>query len=326
MSIHSDNLNLNLNLNLGASGGAGGDTGYGRARYNSEDMDKLMPVPPPASLALPQKKYAEYWDAELRAWAYVAEFIAGIAWPAQTAAETAAMGLPPLPPSNAPILHFIGRVNAQGVFPVPDPNAANTLDPAKLATQVVEVVNSSLDRADRAFEICDQATAPGALNYWTGLIRIDPSQERNAWLLMLVARKIGEYVAMGLKGYYRMRRPSQVYPYILPIVDPPDTPSFPSSHSLQSHLISNALKAALTPRLDPNSGLAVPSQTALALDHLAQRVARNREIAGVHYPMDSACGAFVAQGCIDLMLSELGAGSLFAALLARARDELSDLP
>jgi hypothetical protein len=321
MSIRSDNLNLNLNLNLGASGAAGGDTGFGRARFNSEDMDKLMPVPPPTTLALPTKQYAEYWDAELRAWAYVAEFITGIAWPA---AATIAAPVSPLPPNNAPIRHFIGKVNQQGVFPVPDPNATNKLDPTKMANQVVDVVNASLDRADRALEICDQATGPGALNYWTGLIRINPNQDRNAWLLMLVARKIGEYVAMGLKSYYRMRRPTQVYPYILPIIDPPDTPSFPSSHSLQAHLISFALKAALTPRFTA-SGVVIPSQTAIALDHLAHRVARNREIAGVHYPMDSACGTFVAQGCIDL-LTALPAASLFATLLAAAKTELSDLP
>ncbi len=324
MPVHSDNLNLNLNLNLGASGASGGVTGYGRARFNTEDMDKLMPVPPPATLPLPAKQYAENWDAELRAWAYVGEFVSAIPWgnPPLPAAPVS-----PPPVNNVPILYFIGQITGQagvGSFPVPDPNAANPLDDWGMATQVVEVVNASLDRADRSLEILDQATAPGALNYWTGLIRIDPSQERSAYLLMLVARKIGEYVAMGLKGYYRMRRPSQVYPYILPIIDPPDTPSFPSSHSLQAHLISNALTAALTLHPGPG-GVMLPSQTAIALGQLARRVARNREVAGVHYPMDSACGAFVANLCINL-LTALPAGSMFADLLALATAELSDLP
>ena len=39
------------------------------------------------------------------------------------------------------------------------------------------------------------------------MLRIDPSKEKNTFLLMLVARKIGEYVAMGLKDIYQMRRP-----------------------------------------------------------------------------------------------------------------------
>jgi hypothetical protein len=324
MAVRSDNLNLNLNLNLGASGSAGGATGYGRARFNTEDMDRLMPVPPPQVLPLPTKRYAEDWDPELRAWAYVAEFITACPWGNP---PPIAVPVTPPPVHNTPILYFINKINTQvglDAFPVPDPHAANPLDDFEMANQVVEVVNASLDRADRALEILDQATGGGALNYWTGLLRIDPHQEKSAFLLMLVARKIGEYVAMGLKNYYRMRRPTQVYPFILPIIDPPDTPSFPSSHSLQAHLISNALKEALTLHPGPN-GAPRPSQSAIALDHLAERVARNREVAGVHYPMDSACGAFVARGCLDL-LKALPHGSLFPALLARAKAELSDLP
>jgi hypothetical protein len=319
MPVHTDNLNLNLNLNLGA-GASGGNIGYGRPRYNSEDMDKLMPVPPPQALALPTKQYTEDFDPELRAWAYVSEFIAACAW-----------GNPPVPAhpvstppvNNVPILYMISKIGAQtgqGSFPVPDPNAATPLDAYAMADQVVQVVNASLDRADRQWEILDQATGAGAINYWTGLLRIDPTQEKNAYLLIQVALKIGEYVAMGVKGYYRMRRPSQVYPYILPIVDPPNHPSFPSGHSTQGHLISGLLKQALTMRPGPQ-----PSQSAIALDHLADRVARNREIAGVHYPMDSDCGAFIAGICVAMLMA-LPATSMFKILLAKATTELSDLP
>ena len=223
------------------------------------------------------------------------------------------------PLDNLPIDYFIREIAADGTFPVPDPTATNKLDGNKLALEAIGVVNASLDRADRALEICDQATAPGALNYWTGLLRINPAQEPSAWLLMLVARKIGEYVAMGLKDYYRMRRPTQVYPYILPIIDPPDTPSFPSSHSLQAHLISNVLIEAL------NSGGG--GQTAIALRHLAHRVARNREIAGVHYPMDSACGKFVAGKCVEkLMTLPASPNSLFRKLLEDARASSATCP
>ena len=116
---------------------------------------------------------------------------------------------------------------------------------------------------------------------------------------MLVARKIGEYVAMGLKDIYRMRRPAQVYPLIMPLIDGPDTPSFPSSHSLQAHLISGVLKLALgargcpgCPRRGRCRGRPWRRSRRLrsALDVLAHRVARNREIAGVHYRMDSRAG------------------------------------
>lgn len=305
MANRSDNLNLNLNLNLGAAAGAGSATGYGRPRFNTEDMDKLLPDPVPTKLPVPKKHYSHDWDPELRAWAYVQEFIL----------DGNFGGMTPVDWLYGQINSFAGDAKKYPNFAVPLKSATKPLDDTEMATQVVGVVNASLDRADRALEILDQATGGGALNYWTGLIRIDPSQEKHAFLLLLVARKIGEYVAMGLKDKYRMRRPSQVYPLIFPLIDPPDTPSFPSSHSLQAHLMSGALILAL------KNGT---GQTAIALDVLAKRVARNREIAGVHYGMDSDAGAFAAAKCLD-KLGALGAKSRFRTLVKQAANELSDL-
>jgi hypothetical protein len=301
MPVASDNLNLNLNLNLGATGASGGGaTGYGRPRFNTEDMCKLLPSPFPPALPLPRNRYSDDWDAELRAWAYVEEFMRECNWGR----------------GYTPVTRISDAINRQSQFPVPYRGATNPLTPALLASQVLGVLNAALDRADRAMEILDQATGQGALNYWTGLLRIDPSQDKHAFLLLLVARKIGEYVAMGLKDIYKMRRPSQVYPLILPLIDPPDTPSFPSSHSLQAHLMSNAIKLAL-----PRGA----RTTAKALDHLADRVARNREIAGVHYDMDSKAGTFAAGECLTRLMG-LGATSRFWRLVRAARGELRDLP
>ena len=275
MPVKTDNLNLNLNLNLGASVAAGGG---GSPRFNTEDFCKLTPSPFPAALPLPTQFYTAEYDPELRAWGFVHEFIVKCNWGGG---------------ANTPITVIRDIINAQNNFPVPNlgntMNVTRPLNPARLADQVLTVLNAALDRADRAMEIMDQASAPGALNYWTGLLRIDPAQEKNAYLLMLVGRKIGEYVAMGLKEIYRMRRPSQVYPHVMPMIDPPNHSSFPSGHSLQSHLISGLLKLALP---------AGAAQTRRALDHLADRVAENREIAGVHYRMDSRAGALAARECV----------------------------
>ena len=275
MPVKTDNLNLNLNLNLGASVAAGGG---GSPRFNTEDFCKLTPSPFPAALPLPTQFYTAEYDPELRAWGFVHEFIVMCNWGGG---------------ANTPITVIRDIINAQNNFPVPNlgntMNVTRPLNPARLADQVLTVLNAALDRADRAMEIMDQASASGALNYWTGLLRIDPAQEKNAYLLMLVGRKIGEYVAMGLKEIYRMRRPSQVYPHVMPLIDPPNHSSFPSGHSLQSHLISGLLKLAVP---------AGAAQTRRALDHLADRVAENREIAGVHYRMDSRAGALAARECV----------------------------
>ena len=167
--MSSDNLNLNLNLNLAASGGAGGGaTGYGRPRFNTEDMSKL-PFPLPKRLPLPKLRYSENWDPDMRAWAIVQDFIVECRWG-----------------RNTPILAIRNAINQQSGFPVPGRRVQYPLTPTLLAQQIVGILNASLDRADRSLEILDQATAAGALNYWTGLLRIDPSQERSAFMLMLV--------------------------------------------------------------------------------------------------------------------------------------------
>jgi membrane-associated phospholipid phosphatase len=319
MAITSDNLNLNLNLNLGATAAANSTLGYGGPRYNTEDFPKLNPPNFPVNLALPTP-YPADWDPELRTWAYVREFITAVGWPTAsdpvTSIYTQLLACPLFVPPTV-------TAPPGGPFPA----AANPLTTAELAHQVIIVLDASIDRADRALEIVDQATGPGALHYWTGMMRIDPSKDKYTFLLMMVALKIGEFVAMGLKDIFKMRRPAQVYPLIMPLIDGPDTPSFPSSHSTQAHLISSVLQLALPPLpLGPPPPAPPPVwNTRQALDWLAGRVAYNREVAGVHYRMDSDAGAFVADRCLAT-LAGLPGGSLFGQLVAAATPELQNMP
>ena len=347
-------LDLNLNLNLAGRGGSGGGV-----RYNTEDYPKLAPIPP--SVFWPQAPYKEFWKPEYRAWAYLYDFVVN--------------GFP----GQDPIDVFKTELQGQTIFPVP----GTSLTAARLNDQVQGVLDASIDRSDRAREIISQASGAGAIGYWAGLLRIDPSRDTNTILLIMVAHKIGEFVAMGLKGALKMRRPSQVYPWIMPLIDPPDHPSYPSSHSLQGHLITAVLKFALRTPIDPpatqpgvpsigvflksaqefeqaatdaigrtagsaqginaiNGGAWNPDgaslgapypQTARALDVLADRVARNREVAGVHYNMDSLAGAYVALLCMQKIKARYLAGvpalapsRLFYELFTAARTELYYLP
>jgi hypothetical protein len=344
-----DNLNLNLdqNLNLNLNLGATGSQGSG-PRYNTEDFAKLIPRPFPNNLPLPTLSYRPDWAPEYRAWAFVQDFIVNGGF------------------GNDPVTKIKADIDAQTDFPVP----GVTLTTALMKDEVENVLHRAIKRPDRANEILDQASGPGALRYWTGLLRLDPSQDKDAWLLMLVAHKIGEFVAMGLKDKYLMRRPAQVYPWIMPLIDGPDTPSYPSSHSLQAHLITGVLKLALTPSVEaplgavgtppsikpflktPQEIVAVaaasvngaPSaadiakaknagawvggadypETAKALDILAYRVATNREVAGVHYRMDTMAGRYAALVCLRAIAALAAAGDPFMTLLADAKAELKD--
>ena len=133
----------------------------------------------------------------------------------------------------------------------------------RLTQEVQQMLDVALDRDDRFAEIIDQHEAEGAISHFLGMLMIDPSRMPASNLLIRVARRIGEHVVMCLKGEFRCPRPSQLCTALVPMIDPPATPSFPAGHSLQAQLIAECLKAT-----DP---VARPVHL---LDNLARRLGR----------------------------------------------------
>jgi membrane-associated phospholipid phosphatase len=76
-------------------------------------------------------------------------------------------------------------------------------------------------------------------------------------------------------------------PALLPPLEVPGHASFPSGHSTQAHLMALCM-------IDVIAGKPQTPTMAIDLWTLADRIARNREIAGLHYPSDSAAGVCLA--------------------------------
>ena len=220
-------------------------------------------------------KFREFWDPELRASIYLNEFIVG---------------------NRTWLSTLIDAIDKQGLH--------QKLQQEK-GEQLREVLDASADRDERFAEILDQHN--DAMNYWLGMLMIDPPSTPASYLLVRIARRVGEVVVMCLKEHYREARPSQVCPVIVPMMDPPVTPSFPAGHALQSHLISRCLKEAGWPRSQPD-----------LLFDLSRRVSQNRVIAGLHYPRDNEAGVVAADACFAMLKT----GDKFKALLSRARTEV----
>jgi membrane-associated phospholipid phosphatase len=87
-------------------------------------------------------------------------------------------------------------------------------------------------------------------------------------------------------------------------VDCPHHAAFPSGHSTQSHLVALAM-GEVTGRDDIRQ----------ALWQAADRIAENREYAGLHYASDSACGAELARQLLPHFVRE------HAGAIAKARQE-----
>jgi membrane-associated phospholipid phosphatase len=144
-----------------------------------------------------------------------------------------------------------------------------------------------------------------------------PSSEGAAMPLLDICKAAMEavhQVVMRQKKLYNRARPYQVFPEIDPMFCP-GHPSYPSGHATESMTIALLLSAAMTRRGDPYE---VPRQSALAT---ARRIGENREVAGVHFPSDSAAGHTLADNCVAYLRAELP----FAPRFRRLKDAFDPL-
>jgi membrane-associated phospholipid phosphatase len=185
---------------------------------------------------------------------------------------------------------------------------------ADLGDEVMAILELALEREARFAEIIDQDDGDGSINYWLGMLKIDPARHPNTFLMVHLGRRVGEHVAMCLKYDFKSPRPPQLCPAITPMIDPPATPSYPAGHAVQSYLISLLLAYSFSDEAG-NTNLPQHNQIAASstvpqflanpptgpLFRLADRVAWNRVNAGIHFPTDIRAGQAVAfQTFIDI--------------------------
>jgi acid phosphatase (class A) len=142
------------------------------------------------------------------------------------------------------------------------------------------------DRPKRIEEIVRQDQ--NFQEYWLQLLMVTPHSHPATFKVMKLAARVGEVLMMHWKPFYNRPRPSQICPTLLPPIPVAGHASYPSGHSLISHLTSLCLADV------------IPGKAA-ALDALARRIADNREIAGLHYPSDTQAGEDVAKKAHPLL-------------------------
>lgn len=126
--------------------------------------------------------------------------------------------------------------------------------------------------------------------------------ETNA-LIHLTLEKSGTVIQSVKRSIDRVR-PHFIDPTLKPAIEVPNHPAYPSGHATQSRIL-----ALLFSELDPqNRDLYIESSS---------RIAHNREIAGVHYPSDSAFGQDLAAQLFPLLLED----PEYAAQYERAKSE-----
>lgn len=126
-------------------------------------------------------------------------------------------------------------------------------------------------------DIREEAVAAQAgdfTTYFGDLLACSPASRPATWSLVLIGLQVGGLVVTRLKKTHMRARPAQVWPAISPDIPTPPHPAFPSGHALQAYLIADCVSEAAKPM-------------ASALNWLADQIAFNREVAGVHWPSDA---------------------------------------
>ena len=210
---------------------------------------------------------ARNWSAEWYSWLALNEFV-GTGW--KTIDPTTA------PPGTWP---------TWVPFPAPaDWSALNT--GANVRGEISQLVTAASDeRADALAEILSQSNE--FISYFLNMMTARPGAYPYTTKVLSIASLVGTFVAIYFKNLYSRPRPSQLCPALLPPIEIPGHASFPSGHSTQAHLMALCMN-------DVFNGL--PQQNTMVDDlwTLADCIARNREIAGLHYPSDSAAGVAFA--------------------------------
>lgn len=122
----------------------------------------------------------------------------------------------------------------------------------------------------------------------------------------LLKSVLDEYdpIVMYFKNHFDRVRPSILDSTLTTAINIPGHPAYPSGHSSQAHLFAHIMSD-----IDP--------QNTDTYWKIADEVARNREVAGVHYPSDSEAGKLLAEQYYNLLKETVW----YKTMLENARTE-----
>ncbi|WP_306113972.1 MULTISPECIES: phosphatase PAP2 family protein [unclassified Roseovarius] len=169
--------------------------------------------------------------------------------------------------------------------------------PAEFKQQLVYLRSYADLRIDRNPEINVQTS--DILSFFGSLAMLNASRRKHTLELLQLTQSLCVSIEMQVKHYCRAPRPIDWTHKVQPVIQTPDHSAFPSGHATESFAIATVLSA-----LDTGKGQVDVNHPAFLLAH---RIAANRVVAGVHFPVDSAAGAFL--GCqIGDVINRMAAG------------------
>ncbi|PZO19794.1 MAG: PA-phosphatase [Burkholderiales bacterium] len=155
-------------------------------------------------------------------------------------------------------------------------------------------------RGDRALEIMAQMAPPMA--FWSSVVGLTSHRHKKTLQLLDLVFMLCVQVEMRFKHIFAVLRPVALSPQIQPMIETPGHGSWPSGHATEAFAVATLLEALLNAvpgTGNPPNG----TQNHEQLQRLAARIATNRVVAGVHFPVDSACGRVLGTALAEFLVA-----------------------
>jgi hypothetical protein len=141
-------------------------------------------------------------------------------------------------------------------------------------------------RGDRLGEISVQID--DIVSFFGAIAHLDSGRRRYTLELVNAVQRLCFHVEFMVKHLCRATRPVDLSPFVQPMIQTPAHSSFPNGHATEAFAIATVMhRLRLGKASDPLEGI----QTASMEFRLAERIAMNRIVAGVHFPVDTLAGA-----------------------------------
>src|SRR5690606_8887007 len=171
---------------------------------------------------------------------------------------------------------------------------------AELFDRQLELMRGYIDqRAERAVEIVSQIGFP--IDYFGMILGLNGPRNRYTLELITITQVLASHVAMVVKHHLACRRPDRIGALMMPPIVTPGHGTFPSAHATEAFAVAQVLDGLLN--VVPDHYPDADTRKSLIWKQ-AERIAINRTVAGVHFPIDTWAGAALGSVVGRLVLAK----------------------
>lgn len=182
--------------------------------------------------------------------------------------------------------------------------------------QQLQRVRDYLDqRPDRAAEIITQLGFPTP--YFMMILGLQAAPNRFTMELITLTQVLAAHTVMQVKHHLACRRPDKIGAKVMPMIPTPAHGSFPSAHATEAFAVAEVLKGLIY-SVDHYPDR---RKRRRLINKLAERIAVNRTVAGLHFPIDTWAGAILGRAVGQLVLAKCGVEAAIDAYEYRAEGE-----